>query len=97
MKQFLRALGLRALDSIRSYGVPPYSYMGTGLQSMKVLCSYSLGKAMKDAPVDPATTAPGSKMGTRYIMVGAQQYEVRQDRFGRVHLPNALKHRLFSK
>ena len=96
MKHFLRALGLRASDLFRSYGVPPYSYTGKELQSMTVLATYSLERALRDAPVDPATTAPGSRMGTKYVMIGAQQHELRQDRFGRTHLPNVIKHRLFS-
>ncbi len=99
MKQFLRALGLRAIDLFHARGLRPYNYaFNDPVGGRRNAWTYSLGEALLKTDVDPATTAPGSKAGTKYVLFCNQgQHELRQDRFGRVHLPNAIKHRLFSK
>ncbi len=90
----LRAIGLRLLDLIRSGGFPPYFYVAFTPGGAKVIGSYALQRVVATVEPDPNTCTPGTKRCACHVMIGAVQYTFRQDRFGRRHLPKAIRDRI---
>jgi hypothetical protein len=90
MKHFLRFLWLRTRDLVEAGGLPPYVIVDH--QSYEVKRAYwSLVNALAVAD----STAVTAKGGTMFeVCIGFKKYRFTRDRFGRLHLPKALRERI---
>jgi len=94
MKRLIRFLHLRTYDLLLSAGRPPYQY--TDHQSYgQVGSSYSLRKAIRMCDALPPTTSTTHQGPVKCVATpDCPGYYLKVDRFGRVHLPKALRERM---
>ena len=101
MIRFFRALWLRTLDLVVSFGAPPYSYDPAGDFSTRLIYprTYSLRKAINKAErfvvISPTSKkrTPGPKTFTSLFINGAP-YTICYSR-RRAHYPDDIADRLF--
>lgn len=94
MKRFLRFLQLRAYDLLLSAGRPPYQFADQQAYN-RVGSSYSLRKAIRMCDVLPPTISTTYQGLVKCIATpSCPSYYLKVDRFGRTHLPKALRERI---
>ena len=101
MTRFLRALWLRTLDLIVSFGAPPYSYDGPGDSSARLVhpTTYSLRKAIQKAEKYVIVPRPSKKRvyavkSFKTVFINGDPQTIRYSR-RRVDFPDAIVDRLF--